>query len=540
MALTLIDSQSEAEGDAWVACNSAVDERRFGQSFNASQANTLHSVKLYMKLGGGLPVGNYYVRIFAHSGTYGSSSVPTGSALASSQPINALTISGTPSFVEFLFTGADRINLSLNTKYCVVLDGTAVGDTSNYDSARCRLFSGAGSHGGNFFYYLDSGTSWNAVSDDEMAFYLYGDTIAEVTTGEITSIAASTATYNGEVLITGGNALDLRGFVYDTVPRSAPGNVAPASSGYANASTESGTYGTGAYTRGVTDLIPDTTYYVRAVVHNANGYVYGSEVSFTTLDSVIATFTDQDPGNIVKAIIDSLQDQGGIIDYEPSSVDLAGYTVSYTFRLQTALEGIRKMLEMSPSNFHWYIDPATGILYFKATSDTADHVLVYKKHIARLRLVQTIENITNIVYFTGGDLGLGENLFAKFINQDSLDHHRQGLGRIADNRVTLYDSAELLANDVLNSNDGPVYRTMVTIPDSVYDIESINLGDTIQFRGFGNFVDNLLLQVVQKTVRPDYLELQIGSLRPRSTTTVETLRRQLEAEQTKDNPDVPE
>lgn len=101
-------------------------------------------------------------------------------------------------------------------------------------------------------------------------------------TNAASSIALETATLNGDITTTGGDTPDERGFVWDTESHSDPGNTAPASSAYADYETETGTFGTGAYTYGATGLDPTTTIYVRAYAHNANGYAYGNEVSFTT------------------------------------------------------------------------------------------------------------------------------------------------------------------------------------------------------------------------------------------------------------------
>jgi hypothetical protein len=105
-----------------------------------------------------------------------------------------------------------------------------------------------------------------------------------VTTQAASSVAEETATGNGNITATGNEDADARGVVYSTSTQGAPGNVAPASSGYSGVVTASGTFGTGAFTSSLTTLDPATTYYARAYAHNSAGYAYGSEVNFTTLD----------------------------------------------------------------------------------------------------------------------------------------------------------------------------------------------------------------------------------------------------------------
>jgi hypothetical protein len=105
-----------------------------------------------------------------------------------------------------------------------------------------------------------------------------------VTTQAVSSIGTNTATANGNITSTGGNLNDIRGVVYSTTSHSAPGNVAPSSSGYESKVEETvGSYGTGAFTESLAGLTSRQTYYVRAYSHNVAGYSYGSEVSFTCL-----------------------------------------------------------------------------------------------------------------------------------------------------------------------------------------------------------------------------------------------------------------
>lgn len=89
-------------------------------------------------------------------------------------------------------------------------------------------------------------------------------------------------TYHGNITATGGENCDYRGFVWDTSSHGDPGNVAPASSGYASNWTESGSFDTGAFSHQVTGLAENVPFYVRACAHNSAGWSYGGEVSFTT------------------------------------------------------------------------------------------------------------------------------------------------------------------------------------------------------------------------------------------------------------------
>lgn len=116
-------------------------------------------------------------------------------------------------------------------------------------------------------------------------------TLPTVTTQAASSIAATTATGNGNITVAGHDSATERGIVYSTSTHSDPGNVSPASSSYSGLVNETGTFGTGAFTESLTGLVSRTTYYARAYVKNGAGYSYGGEVNFTTIG-----FTN--PGNV--------------------------------------------------------------------------------------------------------------------------------------------------------------------------------------------------------------------------------------------------
>jgi hypothetical protein len=92
-----------------------------------------------------------------------------------------------------------------------------------------------------------------------------------VTTSSATNIEETTATLGGDITDTGGQNCDQRGVEYGTQ-----------SGVYPYESVESGSFGTGAYTRNITGLSPGTRYYFRAKAHNVIGWGYGSELQFLT------------------------------------------------------------------------------------------------------------------------------------------------------------------------------------------------------------------------------------------------------------------
>ena len=92
-----------------------------------------------------------------------------------------------------------------------------------------------------------------------------------VATVAVSNIGSNTATTGGNVFSDGGATVTARGVCYSVVPN--PTLV--------ESHTTDGT-GTGAFTSSLTNLVENTTYYVRAYATNSAGTAYGQEVSFTT------------------------------------------------------------------------------------------------------------------------------------------------------------------------------------------------------------------------------------------------------------------
>jgi hypothetical protein len=93
-----------------------------------------------------------------------------------------------------------------------------------------------------------------------------------VKTGEVTEITRTSATVSGETLSAGGAAITERGIVYGRTP----GFTEP------EGSIAHGTGGLGKYTLALMEIVPNTTYYIKAYAINEMGTGFGEEVSFMT------------------------------------------------------------------------------------------------------------------------------------------------------------------------------------------------------------------------------------------------------------------
>ena len=476
-------------------------------------------------------VGSLYAHIYAHTGTFGTSSKPTGSPLATSDAINSdsITEDSGGAIITFTFSGANKIQLVAGTKYTVVLDGTSM----SAGFVRPLRDNGASTHAGNYALYVSS--VWTAYASEDAWFRVYGTGDAVVDTEATTSIGSTRATFNGNLQKTGSSNADERGFVYGLNSQSDPGNVAPEDSGYSFSVSDTGSFGTGTFSEIVTGLQSESDYYVRCFVHNTTGYVYGDQVNASTLNLTTVIFTDTDPTDMVRVALDNY---GQSITYTAPSTDDTGLSLPYTFITATILEVFETALSLAPAGWYYYVDLGTNVAYFKQTATTPTHKLIAGRHLKELKLVLSIENVKNMVYFTGGIVG-DNNLFKVYIDQDSIDTYGQRIERITHNRVVDVAAADAISESIIQAQKDEKYETEIEVADSTYDITLFKPGDTVGFAGFGGFVDNLILQIVRLEYTPEKATLVVGTLPVRLSSTVEQVKRELLAVQTISNPDTP-
>lgn len=255
--------------------------------------------------------------------------------------------------------------------------------------------------------------------------------------------------------------------------------------------------------------------------------------------TTVSPYTSDDPTDILKSIIDDYVARGGTVDYSASSTDNTSLSVSYTFKLNTTLEGVKKCLELAPYDWYWYVDQGTSIIHFEQTATTGTHKIVKGRHISSLKLKSSMEKTINKIYFSGGDTGGGVNLFKEYSDTDSIAEFGQQLERISDNRVTLAATATAIANSRLDERADEEYQTQVEIIDGTFDTLLFKPGDTVVFEGFGSFVDGLIMQIVRIQREPDKATLSLGKMPNRLTLSVEQMLKDLIALQTVDNPSAP-
>jgi len=193
MVDTLFDSYDIANCDADASINNGTFLAE-GHSFTGKYGK-LKSIDVLLAIDDGNPTGNIYIYLYTHSGTFGTSSVPTGDILAISDPVNTANLTATPTLTKFTFSGLNQYRMVEDEKYCFYIhhpEGTAT------DNCKTRVDANSPSHGGNAFYE-DAG-GFTATDEYDLGFYAYaeiGHEIISLPTTEAGTIEKATNSYWG-------------------------------------------------------------------------------------------------------------------------------------------------------------------------------------------------------------------------------------------------------------------------------------------------------------------------------------------------------
>lgn len=253
-----------------------------------------------------------------------------------------------------------------------------------------------------------------------------------------------------------------------------------------------------------------------------------------------ATYTSDDPvADMAHGILLDYNARGGFIterDFEAT-----GLSLTYTFVVATILDAIKKCLELSPAGYYSYIDLGTAEMDIKQISATADFTVVRGRHITELNLGLSIEQIKNYLLLSGGDAGGGVNLYRDYRDTESSGIYGIRTATKSDNRVTLSAAADAIGDSFMAENADEQQETTLVVKDEHVDITQFVPGVTIGFKNFGNFIDDMVLQVVRR--EPNFSDgivtLTLGRLPVRMNDEVQRLNRELLNEQTINNPSAP-
>jgi hypothetical protein len=160
--MTLIDFYSETNSNATGPLD--ITGAALGQTFTG-KGYILSLAKAFISKHNS-PTGNVYIKIYSHTGTWGSSGVPD-TLLATSDPVDAAGLSGSLALTDFTFSGANKIVLENGVHYAF----SVTHDGNSTDSVYVGFDNSSPTHPGNKFYLYNG---WHAQSTMDLIFYVYG------------------------------------------------------------------------------------------------------------------------------------------------------------------------------------------------------------------------------------------------------------------------------------------------------------------------------------------------------------------------------
>lgn len=223
--------------------------------------------------------------------------------------------------------------------------------------------------------------------------------------------------------------------------------------------------------------------YVLSFTEGADKLVLKDGSGNTTL-----TYNSYEPADIMKSVLNYM---AGDISYNSSTIENTSTTVSYPFKYTSYLDAIKKILELCPAYWYWYLD-ANNLLHLKSTDfDTINHVLYLGREVQSIDVFKTIEKMYNTVFFLGGDTGGGTLLYKKYTSGGSVAQYGPREYRMQDSRVTTAATAQIMAAKFLEENDHFNQELTVVVLDNNasdgniggvkgYDIESLKPGDVVK------------------------------------------------------------
>lgn len=235
---------------------------------------------------------------------------------------------------------------------------------------------------------------------------------------------------------------------------------------------------------------------------------------------------------IARSVLDT---NPGLMTYASDTILPTGVSETIKFQLNTKLEAIKTIYDQTPDGWYWYGNPADNCVYLRPYNTVPDHTFIRGKHISKLKVKRSKQDLRNKIYFQGQDT------FYKLYTYPGVvaDAGSLGVHRITDRRFNTDASARRYADKEVSRYGRPIYSSTIEIPASTYDIESIKLGDTVAIRGFGNFVDTLLLPVVNFNYNPRKISLDIGELMDRQSNIIADINESLQNEQYENIPTTP-
>ena len=171
---------------------------------------------------------------------------------------------------------------------------------------------------------------------------------------------------------------------------------------------------------------------------------------------------------------------------DPTNPTSSGVTVQFTFVNETMLDVFTQMLFCLPANWFYRINPNKTIT-LNVSPSSAQHTLFIGQNLVNPSYSQDWMNLRNVIAFMGGILN-GSTIYLTAKGSD-IATFGERIKLVNESRITDSNTATTFVNGYLNVFDRVSFRAKIRVPDYRgslaqsglgYDIESFQVGDTVQ------------------------------------------------------------
>ena len=239
---------------------------------------------------------------------------------------------------------------------------------------------------------------------------------------------------------------------------------------------------------------------------------------------------------ISPVIAQSIFDKSLSLDYSPlylGEVQNAEYDININLNLDSAKNAVAALYRQLPSGWFYHVDVGTGELRIKNKNATPDHLLMFGRDFTEMKVTKDINGIINDVYYIGAALiENGPKLTVRSTDIESVADYRQGLSIQSNDKVTRYDTAAILSQNIISNNNKPRLTTEITISAAKYNTETIRGGDVVKIVNGDQDVLGATLVVATVRYNPNGVTISLDSAPRNISRTIDAINRQLENMQT--------
>lgn len=219
-----------------------------------------------------------------------------------------------------------------------------------------------------------------------------------------------------------------------------------------------------------------------------------------------------DGGDIIEAILARYEAESSnvMMHYNGGAIATTSSTIKYTFDSETYLDAIERVRQMSPTGYYWYID-SDNFFNFKAKPSTITHTLYYGTHFLNIQVNKNMERIINTALLDDGLTVTNYRGYANILSQGEYGRRvLQKSERYYGDTGTMDEEASNIL-DTMNEPDIEIRLTLLDNNkyDNGYDIESIEVGDTVKIEGFNNSIFEEGMVIKEYTYKIDRMDIVV-------------------------------